>query len=141
MKERVDPIKRIFDEKGTIAVVGASNKPERPSSQITQYLIREGFNVVPVNPWFEELFGRKCYPDLLSIPGPIDVVDIFRNAEVVPEIVEEAIAKKARFVWMQPGAENLEAAERATNAGLEVILGVCIMHNEYTDRIYNQGVA
>lgn len=135
----MDPIKKIFDERGTIAVVGASDNPRRPSSEITQYLIREGFRVIPVNPHHTELFGRKCYPDLLSIPSPIDVVDIFRNSKMVPAIVEEAIEKKARFVWMQPGAENMEAAERAANAGLEVILGVCIMHNNYTDRIYSQG--
>lgn len=135
----MDPIKKIFDERGTIAVVGASDNPRRPSSEITQYLIREGFTVIPVNPHHTELFGRKCYPDLLSIPSPIDVVDIFRNSKMVPAIVEEAIEKKARFVWMQPGAENIEAAERAANAGLEVILGVCIMHNNYTDRIYSQG--
>lgn len=135
----MDPIKKIFDERGTIAVVGASDNPRRPSSEITQYLIREGFTVIPVNPHHTELFGRKCYPDLLSIPSPIDVVDIFRNSMMVPAIVEEAIEKKARFVWMQPGAENMEAAERAANAGLEVILGVCIMHNNYTDRIYSQG--
>lgn len=135
----MDPIKKIFDERGTIAVVGASDNPRRPSSEITQYLIREGFTVIPVNPHHTELFGRKCYPDLLSIPSPIDVVDIFRNSMMVSAIVEEAIEKKARFVWMQPGAENMEAAERAANAGLEVILGVCIMHNNYTDRIYSQG--
>ena len=135
----MDPIKKIFDEKGTIAVVGASDNPRRPSSEITQYLIREGFNVIPVNPRFSELFGRKCYPDLLSIPEPVDVVDIFRNSELVPGIVEQAIEIKARFVWMQPGAENFDAAERAMSAGLEVILGVCIMHNEYTDRVYAQG--
>ena len=135
----MDPIKKIFDEKGTIAVIGASNNPRRPSSEITQYLVREGFNVIPVNPRFTELFGRKCYPDLLSIPEVVDVVDIFRNAEAVPRIVDQAIEKKVRFIWMQPGAENFEAAERATIAGLEVILGVCIMDNEYTDRAQAHG--
>lgn len=135
----MDPIKRIFDEKGTIAVIGASDNPRRPSSEITRYLIREGFNVIPVNPHFSELFGRKCYPDLSSVPEHVDVVDIFRNPRMVPEIVEQAIAKKARVVWMQPGAENIEAAERAERAGLEVILGLCIMHNNFTDRVYLPG--
>jgi hypothetical protein len=135
----MDPIKKIFDEKGTIAVIGASDNPRRPSSEIIQYLIREGFNVIPVNPRFTELFGRKCYPDLLSIPEYVDVVDIFRNSDMVPEIVEQAIEKKARVVWMQPGAENYEAAERAESAGLEVILGLCIMHNNFTDRVPMQG--
>jgi len=135
----MDPIKKIFDQKGTIAVIGASDNPRRPSSQITQYLIREGFNVIPVNPRYTELFGRKCYPDLLAVPEYVDVVDIFRNPEMVPGIVEQAIAKKAWVVWMQPGAENLQAAERAESAGLEVILGVCIMHNDFTDRVSIQG--
>ena len=136
----MDPIKKIFDQKGTIAVVGASSDPRRPSSEITQYLIREGFNVIPVNPNYAELFGQKCYPDLLAIREHVDVVDIFRNPSMVPEIVEQAIAIKARFVWMQPGAENFQAAERAESAGLEVILGVCIMHNSITDRAPLSGV-
>lgn len=131
----MNPIRRIFDEKRTIAVIGASDDPKRPSSKITQYLIREGFNVIPVNPRFSELFGRKCYPDLSSVTEYVDVVDIFRNPSMVPEIVEQAIAKKARVVWMQPGAENMEAAERAQRAGLEVILGVCIMHNHVTSQV------
>ncbi len=80
-----------------------------------------------MNPALKELFGEKSYPDVLSIPEPVDVVDIFRNPDAVPEIVEQAIAKKAKVVWMQPGAENMQAAERATEAGLEVIMGVCMM--------------
>lgn len=128
----MDPIQKIFKEKGTVAVVGASDNPARPSYEIARYLMAQGFTVIPVNPQLDALFGEKCYSDLSSIPGHVDVVDIFRNPDAVPEIVEQAIAKHAKYVWMQPGAENVEAAERATQAGLEVIMGVCIMHNAFT---------
>ncbi len=127
----MDPIERIYRESKTIAVVGASSLPARPSYAVAQYLKAQGFKVIPVNPHLTELFGEKSYPDLLSIPEPVDVVDIFRNPAAVPEVVEQAIAKKARVVWMQPGAENVQAAERAREAGLQVIMGVCIMHNRF----------
>ncbi len=140
MNETLDPIRRIYEEKGIIAVVGASNNPARPSYEIAQYLKMQGFKMIPVNPKLQELFGEKCYPDLLSIPESVDVVDIFRNPDAVPEVVEQAIAKRAKFVWMQPGAENLEAAERAMQAGLEVIMGVCIMHNAFTAQVHAQGM-
>jgi len=123
----VDPIKKIFEQYKTIAVVGASDDPARPAYDVAAYLKRSGFKVIPVNPRLAELFGEKCYPDLLAIPETIDVVDIFRNSEFVPEIVEQAIAKKAKVVWMQPGAENIAAAERAEQAGLDVVMGLCMM--------------
>ncbi len=123
----MDPIEKIYKESKTIAVVGASDNPKRPSYDVARYLQSEGFKIIPVNPALKELFGEKSYPDVLSIPEPVDVVDIFRNPDAVPEIVEQAIAKKAKVVWMQPGAENMQAAERATEAGLEVIMGVCMM--------------
>jgi predicted CoA-binding protein len=123
----MDPIERIYKESKTIAVVGASDNPKRPSHDVARYLQAQGFKIIPVNPALTELFGEKSYPDLLSIPEQVDVVDIFRNPEAVPEIVEQAIAKKVQVVWMQPGAENMQAAERAMEAGLEVIMGVCMM--------------
>ena len=123
----MDPIERIYKESKTIAVVGASDNPKRPSNDVAKYLQAQGFRIIPVNPALTELFGEKSYADLLSIPEQVDVVDIFRNPEAVPEIVEQAIAKKAKVVWMQPGAENMQAAERAMEAGLEVIMGVCMM--------------
>src|SRR5574341_872700 len=127
----MDPIERIYRESKTIAIVGASSNPARPSYEVAQYLKGQGFKVIPVNPYLAELFGEKSYPDLLSIPEPVDVVDIFRNSAAVPEVVEQAIAKQAKVVWMQPGAENIQAAERAMEAGLEVIMGVCMMHNRF----------
>ncbi len=123
----MDPIKKVLEESKTIAIVGASDNPQRPSYDVAQYLQRQGFRIIPVNPALTELFGEKVYPDLLSIPEPVDVVDIFRRPEAVPEIVEQAIAKRVKVVWMQPGAENMQAAERVMEAGLEVIMGVCMM--------------
>lgn len=123
----MDPIQKVYAECKTIAIVGASNNSQRPSYEVAQYLQAQGFKIIPVNPALTELFGEKAYPNLAAIPGPVDVVDIFRNSEAVPEIVEEAIAKQAKVVWMQPGAENLQAYERASQAGLEVIMGVCMM--------------
>ncbi len=123
----MDPIEKVLKENKTIAVVGASDNPKRPSYDVARYLQSQGFKIIPVNPALTELLGEKCYPDLLSIPVPVDVVDIFRNPDAVPAIVEQAIAMKAKVVWMQPGAENMQAAERAMEAGLEVLMGVCMM--------------
>ena len=128
----MDPIEKIYKESKTIAVVGASDNPKRPSYDVARYLQAQGFRIIPVNPALKELFGEKSYSDLSSIPEPVDVVDIFRNPAAVPDIVEQAIAKKAKVVWMQPGAENMQAAERAMEAGLEVIMGVCMMREHRT---------
>jgi predicted CoA-binding protein len=123
----MDPIEKVLKESKTIAVVGASDNSKRASYEVAEYLQSQGFKIIPVNPMLKELFGEKAYPDVVSIPEPVDVVDVFRNPDAVPEIVEQAITKKAKVVWMQPGAENMQAAERATEAGLEVIMGVCMM--------------
>ncbi|MBI3912639.1 MAG: CoA-binding protein [Chloroflexi bacterium] len=126
-RKALDPIKKIFEEYKTIAVVGASDNPARPAYDVAAYLRRSGFRVIPVNPRLTQLWGEKCYPDLLSIPESIDVVDIFRNPQFVPAVVEQAILKKAKVVWMQPGAENSDAAARAEQAGLDVVMGLCMM--------------
>jgi uncharacterized protein len=128
----MDPIEKVLKENKTIAVVGASDNPKRPSYDVARYLQSQGFKIIPVNPALTELFGEKCYPDLPSIPVPVDVVDIFRNPDAVPAIVEQAIAMKAKVVWMQPDAENMQAAERALEAGLEVLMGVCMMREHRT---------
>ena len=109
-----------------IAVVGISNNPERPSNFVARFLIEHGYNIIPVNPKLEEWNGKKCYPDLLSIPEPVDVVDIFRRADAVPPIVDEAITIKAKVVWMQEGIVNEEAAACARRAGLEVVMDRCM---------------
>ncbi len=128
----MDPIEKVLKENKTIAVVGASDNPKRPSYDVARYLQSQGFKIIPVNPALTELLGEKCYPDLPAIPVPVDVVDIFRNPDAVPAIVEQAIAMKAKVVWMQPGAENMQPAERAMEAGLEVLMGVCMMREHRT---------
>ncbi len=114
----------------TIAVVGISDDPERPSHFVASFLESHGYKIIPVNPKLTEWEGKKCYPDLLSIPEKVDVVDIFRRSEAVPPIVDEAIKIKAKAVWMQEGIVNEEAAAKARNAGIEVIMDRC-MKKEY----------
>jgi uncharacterized protein len=123
----MDPVAKILSENKIIAVVGLSDNPAKASYDVARYLQAQGYKIIPVNPNISNVLGETSYPDLEAIPGPIDIVDIFRNPDAVPIIVEQAIAKKAKVVWMQPGAENLKAAERATEVGLEVIVGVCMM--------------
>jgi len=110
----------------TIAVVGLSPKPARPSNMVAAYLIGQGFEVIPVNPGHDEILGRTCYPDLASIPRKIDIVDIFRRSEDVGPIVEQAVAAGADAVWMQQGVVNEEAAEVAERGGLQVVMDRCI---------------
>ena len=109
-----------------VAVVGVSANPERPSYQVASYLIEHGYDVIPVNPGAGEILGRVSYPDLSAIPGGVEVVDIFRRPEYVPPIVEEAIKTGARVIWMQEGIINEEAASRARQAGLTVVMDRCM---------------
>jgi hypothetical protein len=111
----------------TIAVVGLSNKRFRPSYGVAEYMQRNGYRIIPVNPQVQSVLGEKCYPDLDSVPERVDIVDIFRRAEFVPEIVEAAIRIGARAVWMQEGVVHEEAAAKARTAGLEVVMDRCIL--------------
>lgn len=111
----------------TIAVVGVSSKRFRPSYGVTEYMQRAGYRIIPVNPQETEVLGEKSYPDLDSVPGPIDIVDIFRRSEFVPEIVEAAIRKGAKLIWMQEGVVHEQAARRAQAAGLAVVMDHCIL--------------
>jgi predicted CoA-binding protein len=110
-----------------IAVVGLSSKRFRPSYGVAEYLQRAGYRIIPVNPLEAQVLGEQAYPDLESIPGAIDIVDIFRRSEFVPEIVEAAIRKGAKAVWMQEGVYHEAAARRAEQAGLTVIMDRCIL--------------
>src|ERR1044072_1181211 len=101
----------------TIAVVGLSGKRYRPSYGVSEYMQRAGYRIIPVNPNETEILGEKCYPGLDSVPAAVEVVDIFRRSEFVPEIVEAAIRKGAKVVWMQEGGGHEQAAERARQAG------------------------
>lgn len=109
---------QILETGHTIAVVGLSPDPARPSHAVARYMKRAGYCIIPVNPAVKEVLGEVCYPDLASIPVPVDVVDVFRRSEHVPPIVDEAIKIKAKAVWLQEGVINEEATERAKAAGL-----------------------
>ncbi len=123
----MDDIEKVIKESQTIAVVGLSPNPQRPSYGVARYLQQQGYRIIPVNPTVAEVLGEKSYPDLSSIPEHIDVVDIFRRSEDVPPIVEEAIKVKASAVWMQEGVIHDEAAERARRAGLRVVMDKCML--------------
>ncbi len=112
---------------GTIAVVGISHKEERDSHRVARYLQKQGYKMIPVNPKYKEVLGVPCYPDLKSVPEHIDIVDIFRNVEAIPAIVDEAMDVKAGCVWMQLGLAHNEAAEKARCGGIQVVMNKCIM--------------
>lgn len=118
-----EDVRQVLTTSQTIAVVGLSNKPDRPSHEIASYLKEEGYRIIPVNPTITEALGEKAYASLRDIPERVDVVQIFRRPEDVPAVVEDAIAIGARVVWMQPGAENEAAAVRAEAAGLKAVVG------------------
>ena len=126
MKEDVRPEEIILKKFHTVAMVGASPNPEHASNRVFNYLSGQGYIVIPVNPNVDRISGHKCYPDLSSIPGQIEVVDIFRKSEHVLPIVEEAIKVGAKAVWMQEGVINEEAAAKARDAGLLVVMDKCM---------------
>jgi predicted CoA-binding protein len=117
---------RILERYQHIAMVGLSSNPFRPSHFAAIYLLAEGYDVIPVNPREKQVLGRQCYPSLRDIPGPVEVVDIFRDPSAVPAIVEEAIAIGAKVIWMQLGVIHDPAAERARQAGLQVVMDRCM---------------
>ena len=120
--ERLEILRRYRN----IAMVGLSGNQYRPSYFAAVYLQAEGYNIIPVNPRADEILGRRCYPSLKDVPEPIEVVDIFRPSEAVPPLVEEAIEIGAKVVWMQFGVVNFDAARRAREAGLEVVMDQCM---------------
>jgi hypothetical protein len=126
-KNGADPIQEILEKSRTIAVVGLSSNVMRPSHEVTEYMQRAGYRIIPVNPNEREVLGEKSYARLEDVPEKIDVVNIFRRAEEVPAVVESAIRIGAKVVWMQLGIENEEAAEKAKGAGLAVVEDACIL--------------
>jgi len=121
-----EEIMEILRSSKVIAVIGASPKPERPSHWISIYLKDHGYKVIPVNPGHEEILGARCFKSLSDVPGAVDIVDIFRDPAAVPGVVEEAIAKKAKVIWMQEGIVHNAAADKARAAGLQVVMNKCI---------------
>ena len=116
-----------FNNIKNIAIVGLSDKPDRPSFEVGKYLMEKGFKIFPVNPNIDNFFGIKAYKTLSDIKEKIDVVDIFRRSEFTEPIIEEAIAVGAKMIWMQEGVSNEKAASKARTAGLTVIMNMCMM--------------
>lgn len=121
-------LQSIFEEARTIAVVGLSSRPERPSYGVSAYMQEHGYRIVPVNPNETEILGESVYPSLPDVPKDIriDIVDVFRRAELTPPIARDAVRVGARVLWLQEGIVNDEARQIAEDAGLTVIMGVCI---------------
>jgi predicted CoA-binding protein len=119
-------LRRILARSRTLAVVGLSAQWHRPSYFAAKYMQDHGYRIVPVNPRYDEVLGQKCYPDLRSIPHPVDLVDCFRKASDIPPLAEDAIAISAKVLWMQLGIINEAAAQRAVAAGLDVVMNRCV---------------
>jgi len=124
-------IEQIITGFKTIAVVGLSPDAGKPSYEVASYLKKAGYRIIPVNPACQEVLGERCYPSLAEIPEPVEVVDIFRRSEFVPEIVAQAIQKGVKAVWMQEGVLHQEAADRAEQAGLLVVMDHCMLKEHY----------
>ncbi len=122
-----DPIGDLLKKAKTIAVVGLSNKPLRPSHGVSLYMQQQGYRIIPVNPNIQSSLGERAYRSLNEVPEKIDVVNIFRRPEFVPEVVEQAIALKVPAVWMQEEVINEPAAEKARQAGIFVVMDRCIL--------------
>ncbi len=118
--------KTILEQVKVLAVVGLSRRESRPGYYVPAYMHAAGYRIIPVNPYLEEALGEKAYPDLVSIPEPVDMVVIFRRSEDVPPVVDDAIEIGAKVVWMQLGIINEEAATKARAAGLQVVMNSCI---------------
>ncbi len=122
----IHTLRRILTQYKRVAVVGLSADWSRPSNFAAKYLLEHGFDVIPVNPRYEEILGQKCYPDLVDIPTPVDIVDLFQRPERIPPFVDSAIDIGAKVVWMQLGIVHEEAAAKARAGGLEVVMDRCI---------------
>lgn len=121
-------IERLLKTANTIAIVGLSPKENRPSNMVGRYLVAAGYMIYPVNPGQDEILGKKCYPDLKSLPYPVDIINIFRKSEEVMAIVTDVLAQQhlPKAIWMQQGIINQEAAELARNKGILVVMDRCI---------------
>jgi hypothetical protein len=122
-----EEIRRILRSAKTIAVVGLSDKPDRSSYQVAAYLQAQGYRIIPVNPNVTTVLGEQAFPSLSAVSEPVDIVDIFRQPDAVPAIVNEAIAKHAKVIWMQEGIAHNAAADQARAAGLQVAMSKCLL--------------
>ena len=126
-EENSDPIRDLLAKAKTIAVVGLSDSPLRPSHGVAAYMQSHGYKIIPVNPQIREALGEESYPSLMDVPEKIDIVDIFRRPEFVDEIVDQAIRLKIPAVWMQEEVINEAAAAKARKAGMFVAMDLCIL--------------
>lgn len=135
-KAAADPIGDILKTYKTIAVVGLSSNPTRPSYAVTRYMQESGYRIIPVNPNETQVLGEKSYARLEDVPQKVDIVDIFRRAEDVPPVVDGAIHAGAKVVWMQLGIENEQAAEKARAEGITVVMDACVLieHKKWKQR-------
>ena len=134
-----DCIQTILEQYRTLAVVGLSSKPMRPSHGVSSYLKSHGYHIIPVNPHEQSVLGEKAYASLDDVPEAFDVVVIFRRSEFVPEVVDAAIHRGAKVIWMQEGVSHEEAAQRARQAGLQVIQDRCIL-KEHAKHFVCEGI-
>jgi predicted CoA-binding protein len=131
-------IQRVLHNMHTVAVVGLSSNQLRPSNFVGYYLKRHGYQVIPVNPRESEILGEKCYPSLADIPVPVDVVDVFRAPDALPQIARDTVAIGAGTLWCQFGVINAEGAQIAADAGVTVIMDRCVKieHARYLGRMH-----
>jgi len=134
-----DFITEILEKYKTLAVVGLSSKPTRPSHGVSQYMQAHGYHIIPVNPHESEVLGEKAYASLDAVPAAVDLIVVFRRPEFVPEIVDAALLKGAKVIWMQEGVSHEEAAARARAAGVTVVQVRCIL-KEYAKRFVAEGL-
>jgi uncharacterized protein len=127
MTSQADPFKDLLKRSKTIAVVGLSNSPLRPSHGVSAYMQTHGYRIIPVNPHIKGSLGEKAYASLIDVPEKIDIVNIFRRSEFVEEVVDQAIQLKVPAIWMQEGVINEQAAEKARKAGIFVTMDHCIL--------------
>lgn len=129
----IDSIHELLAGSKVIAVVGLSSKPHRPSHGVARYMQSVGYRIIPVNPHETEVLGEKSYPRLEDVPVQVDIVDVFRRSEYVPPVAESAIAIGARALWLQEGVIHEQAAARARDAGLQVVMDLCLL-KEHAER-------
>jgi hypothetical protein len=129
-----DRISELLKTAKTIAVVGLTDSPLRPSYGVSQYMQSHGYRIIPVNPNITEWMGEKAYPSLLDVPEKVDIVDVFRRSDAVPEVVDQAIQIKAPAIWLQEGVIHEEAAEKARQAGIFVVMDLCILKEHRKQR-------
>ena len=121
-----EEIKQIFSLKN-VAVIGMSKNQEKAAHYVPKYLSQNGYNIMPVNPTADEILDKKCYPSVEDIPEPIDIVDVFRPSDQVLPVVQQAIKKKPKVIWLQEGIHNVEAEELARKEGIKVVFNRCML--------------